>query len=196
MEKFPIYKLTISEDDNDESGVIAVALVDAPAIEQNWMAFAKQEPHRFKTSNEEKRIISGPLMIADQLIYRRDERHGEYYVQFDKETIYKIVQKFFRKGATSNVNMMHEESLRASGVYMIESFMIDGDRGISTPKGFEALPDGSWFGSFKVDNPQIWDEFIKTGVFKGFSVEGLFSETKTDELSEAEMSLLLHSLID
>lgn len=194
MEKLPIYKLTISEDDNDDTGVIAVALVDAPAIEQNWMAFAQKEPIRFKASNKEKRIISGPLMIADQPIYRRDDRLGEYYVMFDRDTIYKIVQKFFRNGATGNVNMMHEERLHASGVYMIESFLIDKERGIATPAGFDPLSDGSWFGSFKVDNQQIWDEFIKTGVFKGFSVQGFFSETKSDELTEAEIKQLAEAI--
>lgn len=196
MEKLPIYKLSISDDDNDDSGVIAVALVDAPAIEKNWMAFKKVEPFRFKTSNEEKRIISGPLMVADQPIYRNDEKRGEYYVMFDRDTIYKIVQKFFRKGATGNVNMMHEESLKAKGVYMIESMLIDNGRGIVTPKGFEELPDGSWFGSFKVDNQQIWDDFIKTGIFNGFSVEGFFSETKSDELTEAEIKKLAESIQD
>ena len=59
---------------------------------------------------------------------------------------------------------------------MIESMIIDKDRGMVAPAGFGDLPDGSWFGSFKVDNDEIWDKFIKTGTFTGFSVEGLFKQ--------------------
>lgn len=192
--KLPLYKLVISEDDNDATGVMAIALVDSPAIEMNWMAFAKHQA--FKTTNTEKRIISGPLMVADQKIYRKDDQIGEYEVVFDKDTISKIVQKYFRQGNTSEVNMMHNEAMKAKGVYMIESFIIDKDRGINTPKGFEKLADGSWFGSFKVDNQQIWDDFIKTGTFKGFSVEGFFNnaevkpDTDVEEVMEKVKKLL------
>lgn len=181
----PIYKLIISDDDTDETGVKAIALVDHPAIEMNWMAFAKVQ--QFKTTNAEKKIISGPLMVADQLIYRKDAELGEYNVMFDAQTIFKIVQKYFRQGNTSDVNMMHNDSMKAKGVYMIESFLIDKDRGISTPKGFEKLAEGSWFGSFKVDNQQIWDDFIKTGTFKGFSVEGYFNNEAVQEFTEADL---------
>jgi len=45
-------------------------------------------------------------------------------------------------------------------------------------KGFENVPDGSWFGSFKVDNDEVW-QLIKDGKVKGFSVEGVFNYRKT-----------------
>ncbi len=174
----PLYKLIINEDDQDSTGVMAVALVDNPAIEINWMAFNKNQ--KFKATDNEKRIISGVLMVAGQKIYRKDDQIGEYEVLFDSETIGKIVQKYFRQGNTSSVNLMHDESNKVKGVYMIESFIIDKERGINTPKGFDSLPDGSWFGSFKVDNDELWNEYIKTGVFKGFSVEGFFNNIPVD----------------
>lgn len=185
--ELPLYKLVISDDDTDGTGVTAVALVDAPAIQMNWMAFAKQQV--FKTTNPEKRIISGPLMVADQKIYRRDEQLGEYNVMFDAATIMKIVQKYFRHGNTNEVNLMHNENQKAGGVYMIESFVIDKERGIQTPKGFETLSEGSWFGSFKVDNDEIWNEFIKTGTFKGFSVEGFFNNLEVN-FSDSEIEII------
>ena len=46
-----------------------------------------------------------------------------------------------------------------------------------TPKGFSELPEGSWFGSFRVENDDVWQQ-VKDGDFKGFSVEGLFSEDR------------------
>lgn len=186
--KLPLYKLVISDDDTDLTGVQAIALVDSPAIEMNWRAFANQQS--FKVQSTEKRIISGPLMVADQLIYRKDADMGEYNVVFDKESIFKIVKKYFRQSNTSSVNMMHNDNLKAKGVYMIESFIIDSERGISTPKGYDKLSEGSWFGSFKVDNDQIWDDFIKTGAFKGFSVEGFFNNEAAVDFTEQDLEMV------
>ncbi len=47
----------------------------------------------------------------------------------------------------------------------------DTERGVLAPKGYEDTPDGSWFGSFKVENDEVWEN---RHAFKGFSVEGLF----------------------
>ena len=41
-------------------------------------------------------------------------------------------------------------------------------------KGYEDLPDGTWFGSMYVENEDAWAE-VKNGTFRGFSVEGDFS---------------------
>ena len=75
-------------------------------------------------------------------------------------------------------------------VYMIESFIIDSKRGVNPPKGY-ALTDGSWFGSFKVDNEEVWNDFIKTGKFRGFSVEGLFNTQRVDVLSQKEIDEII-----
>lgn len=170
----PVYKLSINEGDED-TGVLAVALVDDPAIQRNWQAFANQpNPFQFAVSDKEKRIVSGPLMIANLPIYRADADLGEYYVVFDRTAIEKIALKFARKGLNNSVNMMHDAGRPAEGVYMFESFIIDRARGINPPETYKTLPDGSWFGSYKVDNEEVWNNFIKTGEFKGFSVEGNF----------------------
>jgi len=42
MEKLPLFKLTIKEDENSIQEVNAVALVDIPAIGENFFAFEKQ----------------------------------------------------------------------------------------------------------------------------------------------------------
>jgi hypothetical protein len=129
-------------------------------------------------ANKEKRIISGALMVADLPIYRKDEQ-GEYYGLFTAEDIYNIRNKFFKNNNTKSVNEMHDPNKMIDGVYMIESFIIDSKRGINAPDGLK-LTDGSWFGSYKVDNEEIWNDFIKTGEFKGFSVEGVFKTTQID----------------
>jgi hypothetical protein len=183
--ELPVYKLVI--DESDELGVEYIALVDKPAIEKNWFAFMDESEKQFKFyADKEKRLISGALMISDLPIYRKDEM-GEYYVVFDKEQIEKIAQRFFKKGYTHNVNMMHDSERQVNGVYMVESFIIDKTRGIRTPEGYPTLTEGSWFGTFKVDNNEVWNDFVKTGVFKGFSVEGAFAHRKLQNVEQSEV---------
>ncbi len=143
---------------------------------------------KFEIKSAEKRIISGPIMLADTPIYRKDKT-GEYYVTFTKETISKIVQVFFKKGYQSSVNLMHDGQNFVEGVTMFESWITDKERGIEPMKGFEDAPEGSWFGSFKVDNDQVWER-VKVGDFEGFSVEGAFlmvGKKKESQMSDKEI---------
>lgn len=187
----PIYELTVDEVDE---GVNFVALVDVPAIEKPFMAFAKAPSVEFKKAAQakykfsetgERRVLTGPLMIPNTPIFRSDSK-GEYYVIFSKETIRKIVQKYFKQGNQHNVNANHSHEL--DGVFMFESYLTDASRGILPPMGYEGTPDGSWFGSFKVENDEIW---ANREAFKGFSVEGLFGmkeEVDESTLKEIQMA--------
>ena len=171
----PIIKLTI--DPNDEkTGVELVSLVDRPAIEMTWQAFnAADRPLRFEIQNEEKRIVSGPIMVADLPIYRRDEDRGEYYVTFDADTIRAIVYKFFKNGRGVEANTMHAEIV--PDVFLIESHFVSEAHPV--PAGFPELTVGSWFGSYKIDNDDVWAK-VKDGTFNGFSVEGMFRDAVVD----------------
>jgi hypothetical protein len=143
----------------------------------------KKTEFKFK-ADKEKRIISGAAMIANLPIYRKRKDGSGYYVMFKAETIKSIVEKFFRNQYSNNFNIMHRKNILAEGVYLIESMIIDSERGIKTPLGFEELSEGSWFISCKVDNDKVWDDYIKTGVFNGFSVEGEFIEKKVSHANK------------
>jgi hypothetical protein len=186
----PIYKLEINPNIDNEMEVDYVALVDRPAIEKSFLAFNEnQERISFAIQSEDERIITGALMLADKPIYRNDE-NGEYYVVFTKDTIKQIAQKFFAKGYQSNVNLMHDSGQKLDGLTMFESWITDEKRGIRAMKGFDDVPDGSWFGSFKVNNDEVW-QMIKDGKVKGFSVEGLFQykSTSKDNVSSIQNKL-------
>ena len=186
MEKeLPIYRLDIVEDLESNVEVDFVALVDRPAIEKAFLAFKEQERISFAIQNEEERIISGALMLADTPIYRNDG-NGEYYVVFTKDTIKKIAQKYFKKGYQNNVNLMHDSGMVQDGVTMFESWIVDEKRGVKPMVGFEDVKDGSWFGSFKVENDEVWN-MIKEGKVKGFSVEGIFNYSKPMSKEEKMM---------
>ncbi len=191
--KLDVYELIIDEEIEEESGVSAIALVDNPAIERDWQAFNKHKRQVFAVTNEEQRIVSGPLMVAGLPIYRNDERLGEHYVVFSADTIKKIVLKYSKQGLQNEVNKMHDPSAEANGVYLFESFIIDKARGIATPEGFDTLPEGSWFGSMKVDSPEIWEQ-VKNGTFKGFSVEGIFEHANKKTMEERTIDELLEIL--
>jgi hypothetical protein len=155
------------------------------------VCYAKWEKKGFSFKTTDKHIISGPAMIPDQPIYRRGKDGEEYNVVFTKSTIQKIVERYFKNQYNSNFNLQHKKNMLAEGVYLIESFIIDSMRGIKAPEGFEDLPDGSWFISCKVDNEEIWNDYIKSGKFKGFSVEGLFTDRKVELVSNVEQAIAL-----
>ena len=150
--------------------------------------------YQFQIVSEEDHIISGPLMVADMLIYRNNEQFGEHYVKFTADTIKSIAIKFSKKKYMANVNLMHDPTKRVDGVTMFESFIVDKKRGIQPMEGYTDLPDGSWFGSFYVENPKVWD-MIKSGEFKGFSVEGMF-DYENSMTKEEEALLKIAKLIE
>ena len=196
--KLPIYDLKINENLQDEAEVNYIALVDEPAIQRDFLAF-KDEKERmcFKIINEEQRIISGPLMLADELIYRNNDKMGEHYVKFSADTIKAISIKFAKKKYQNHVNLMHDPEQKVKGVTMFESWLVDSKRGIQAMKGFEGVADGSWFGSFYVENDKVWQD-VKDGKFRGFSVEGMFDYEQpltAEENALKKISELLNVII-
>lgn len=169
--ELPLFMLEISDDINDNSEVNYIAIVERPAIKKNFNAFNNVQ--KFEIVNEDKRIVSGCFMLADTPIYRRDDKFGEYYIAFSKDTISKVAQRFFKKGYQNNVNLAHDKSQRMDNITIFESFISDEERGIMPMRGFEDVPWGSWFGSMLVENEQAWNK-VKDGTFNGFSIEGVF----------------------
>jgi hypothetical protein len=194
LKNIPFYKLEIND---EQDGVQFVALVDKPAIEKNWVKF-NENKSLFKLASVDKQVVTGALLIADMPIYRRDNVLGEYYAVFNAETIEQIVQKFFKQGFNRNVNLMHDSQAQVDGVFMFESFIINREFGIAPPKGFEEIADGSWMGSFKVENKTVWDEFVKTGLLQGFSIEGLFkmNEYTPEEALAMAITDIINSISD
>jgi len=196
MDNFKCFRCIIDPDKESDLEVSFVALVDRPAIDRNFLTF--NEKQKFAV-NEERRIISGPAMIAELPMYRKDETFGEYYVSFDAPTILSIVQKFNQKGYMQNFNLFHDEKQKVDGMTIFNSFVTDSSLGIQPMNGFEDVADGSWFISAKVENDDAWAK-IKDGTVKGFSVEGIFQYVKmssqrpklTDEEKIAKIIELLN----
>jgi hypothetical protein len=58
----------------------------------------------------------------------------------------------------------------------------------STMYGFNE-PVGTWFAAMKVNNEDIWNNYVKTGKVKGFSIDGVFDMEKVNLKSEYSMNL-------
>lgn len=191
-----IYELIINEE--SDTGVDYIALVDSPAIESEWQAFNKQEvKQNFEVQSEDKRIVSGYLMKADLPIYRVDENGEPFNVVFRANTIFDIALKFTKNGFNKNVNLDHDKSQIAEGVWLFESRIIDSERNSFAPDNFEKAPNGSWWGSMYVENDEIWKQ-IKDGTFKGFSVEGMFLQSKPKDIEDEtieKIQNLIHNFL-
>jgi len=140
-------------------------------------AFSKYE---FKDLNDEKRLVTAPVMLAETPILRFSSELGKYYVKFSKETIEKMMRKYFKENKIHKVNTNHDSSQFRDGVYMMESYVV-GDR--NTSNVFPDLPEGSWVATFYVENDDVWDK-VKNSEYNGFSLEGYFIEKYEDDMIE------------
>ena len=202
MNELKIYNIEISLTD-DVTGVGTISLVEHPAVEVGFLKFEEQKPIELQF-NDDKHIITGVAMLADTPIYRNNERYGEHYVVFSKQTIRNIVEKYSKFGLQNLVNIEHSQERYVNDIFMIESYLIDKERGI-VPNEFSDIPDGSWIVSFKVNNVAVWDE-IKAGKVSGFSIEGLFEygnvieeqkhETEKQETFDEWLDQLMNELYD
>ncbi|WP_121811013.1 XkdF-like putative serine protease domain-containing protein [Mucilaginibacter kameinonensis] len=171
----PLIELTI--DPEEDSFVQAVALVEHPANEMQWLSFAKNEQLKFAADDLKKELL-GVALIPNQVIYRNSPELGEYACTFSKDTIREISQVFARKGFFNNTNLEH--SLIPADSYIFQSYIVDTDKGILAPKALGSVPIGSWVLGLKVLSDQVWSD-IQSKKITGLSVEGLFGmiDTKT-----------------
>ena len=167
-----IFYIDINEDDN--TGLDAISLVSTPAVEIDFLCFEKDDSIEISFSaNEDKHIISGIALRADFPIYRRNGDY-EYYVVFTKEIIRKIVNKYAKNGLFNSVNLQHNDLNFTNKAIMIESYIIDKERGIC-PTEFSDIEDGSWYVSFHIEDEMLWNEVKDGKILNGFSVQGLFN---------------------
>lgn len=181
--KLPIYEALV---ESDSSGIFRVSLVDNPATETDFLAFAKEsEPLKFKVVDEDEHKVLAVIMRADFLIYRRTDDGFEYYLKFSPGTLFEASRKMLAGGYQNSINLDHKENTDIEGFELVHIFQKDSSKGIS-PAGFEDIEEGSLFGEYYVSNDEIWKQ-IKDGTFTSVSLEGIFD---TVEVSEPEINTL------
>lgn len=189
----PVYKVVINPDDKDKTGIESIALVDKPAIESNFVAFSEDIKFNtddimkeitnikvnFAKSSDEKRILTGALLIPGQEIYRNINDYECLWV-FDADVIEQVRDKYHRLHKTSNVNLSHQTPI--DDCYTVESYIVNKEKGINPTFLGDEVIDGTWVISMKIDDIDLWNENKESDYYKGFSIEGLVDliETKKE----------------
>lgn len=188
-EKLPIKEFKLDE----ECGVEAIAIVEFPAIELDYMKFNKTEKMKFAITSEDEQIFTGPLMVPDKLIYRVDEKGEEYYGFFSSQTIKIISQKYLIEGKQGQVNLEHETPIE--GIYLVESWLVaDSEKDKAAALGYD-VPVNTWMGSMKVTDTDMWNE-LKNGDFNGFSIEGHFIKEDSKDLEGEETMRQIFNILE
>ena len=188
----------ILDEDQEEGGIEAISIVESPAIESDFVALESQEI-KLATVDKEKRILLGALLIPNKPIYRNGAE-GEYYIFFSKETIVKASQMYLRNGNQNSTTLEHDQTLK--GLTLVESWIVESETEDKSRKYGLNVPIGTWMGSVKVNNEDVWQEYVETNKVRGFSIEGYFSdrmETKDkikEDMSEEKIAEQLLSKIE
>jgi len=187
-------------DENEEySGIDAISVVESPAIEEDFIALKNQEQIRLAEISKEKRLLLGAALIPEKPIYRKSGDH-EFYIYFSKETVAKASQMFLKAGNQSKATMEHNDQ-KLDGMTIVESWLIEDEVHDKSRKYGLDMPLGTWMVAMKVDNDDIWNNYVKEGKVKGFSIEGYFADKlnrpqdkQKDQYSEDDK--LLKEIID
>lgn len=158
--------------ENDADGIEAISLVEKPAIESNFITLSKDYEINLAEVNTEKRILMGPALIPNKMIFRKDE-DLKYQIFFSEATVEQASQMYLKSGNQSNSTLHHKTKL--ADMSLVESWIITNpEMDKSKAYGFD-LPKGTWMVSMKADNDEVWNK-AKSGEIKGFSIEGYFAD--------------------
>lgn len=182
MENLETYELFIDEE-SDFGGIEAISIVENPAIEEDFIALKAAEV-KLTEVNQERRILMGAALIPNKEIYRRNSE-GEYFIKFSSETVRKASQLFLSRGKQNNATLEHEVEI--GGLSVVESWIVEDEVQDKSRKYGLNMPLGTWMVSVKVNNDEIWEEFVKTNRVKGFSIEGFFTDKLDTPKSKPEV---------
>ncbi len=162
----------ILDEEQEETGVEAISIVENPAIESDFVALKDQEI-KLAEVDADKKILMGALLIPNKPIYRNGDE-GDYYIYFSKDTVQKASQLYLQNGYQHNSTLEHNETLQ--GLTLVESWIVADEVQDKSRKYGLNVPLGTWMGAVKVNNNEIWQEYVKTNKVKGFSIEGYFAD--------------------
>lgn len=171
-QRYSITELFIDEE-NGLDGVGAMSMVSTPAMESEFMLFNKHFTAQFKTIDEDRQIVMGAALIPNKMILRKFEDGTHGYVYFSEETIRKTRDLFFKNSNQNNTTLEHLVELE--NLTVVESWIIEDLVHEKSVKFGMQYPIGTWMIAMKIDDKELWDDVVKTGMVKGFSIEGKYA---------------------
>ena len=187
----------ILDEENEDNGISAISLVENPAIEENWVAL-KSDEVKLAEIDKEKRLLLGAALTPNKPIFRKSQDgQDDYYIFFSKDTVRKASQLFFKKGNQNNATLEHNVDLE--GLTVVESWIVEDSKTDKSALYGMELPEGTWAVSMNVNSDEVWNEYVKKGKVKGFSIEAFFTdkmERPKDKTikEEAEASALVEQI--
>jgi hypothetical protein len=173
-------------DAEENSGVYAISLVENPAMEGIMIALSKQEI-QFKEINKEERKVLGLVLEPNKPIYR-NQGGEEFNIVFSEQVIKDLSYNFFKSGFHKNSTLEHDSKNKIEGVTFVESWIVeDSEKDKSANFGF-SYPKGSWLAVMKIDNDDVWENYVKSGKVQGFSIDAMLSLKEVNLKSEFNMS--------
>jgi hypothetical protein len=168
---------------NPEDGdLYAISIVDSPANGMQFITLSEQSK-KIQLADKMKQILTGVVLVPEQLIYREFEDGTPFNIKFSEETILNLSQDFLRKGYQLNSTYNHMGSY-LDGICVVEQWIIeDPMNDKSNALGFEGLPKGTWMVSMKLSD-ELWEQYIETGKAKGFSIDSFL------DLQKVSMSII------
>ena len=169
-------------------GVFAISLVKTPATEETFIAMSAQEEMiKMAKINEEQRVVMGLVLQPEQLILRQDPESGEKFnIVFSADTIKELSHNFFKSGFQLNSKLEHNSPIK--DVTFVESWIVENSEIDKSANFGMSFPKGSWMATMKVDNDDIWNNYVKTGEVEGFSVDAMVDLEEINLKSELKMS--------
>ena len=186
----------ILDEEQEDSGVEAISIVESPAIEEDFVALKSNEIKLAEISKD-KKLLMGALLVPNKPIYRKAGK-DEYYIYFSKDTISKASQLYLKNGNQNNSTLEHQHEL--NGLTLVESWIVEDKIKDKSNLYNLNVPVGTWMGTVKVNNDEVWNEYVKTNKVKGFSIEGYFADKmespneSIEEKMESDNNNLLNSI--
>lgn len=168
MRKIKKYKVN-----KDRSLMLAVSFVKNPAIESKFLALEEEkDKNKYVALKDDYRhVVYGPVLRPSLPIYRNDGNE-EYYLEFDKEAIEAITEKYMSEGRTKSFTEAHQNEVDDISIVEVwlKSDMIH-DKSIAL--GLDpTLEVGTLFFGAKVNNDDVWQKCLD-GSYQGFSIEAI-----------------------
>ena len=176
-------------------GVFAISLVKDPATTEHFVAMSTESKLiKMAKVDEEQRIVMGLVLQPNQLIPRyNEETDEEYNIVFSEETIKDLSQNFFKSNSQSNSKLEHSESIE--DITFVESWIVENSEIDKSANFGMNYPKGSWVATMKIDNDEIWNDYVKTGKVQGFSVDAFVDLQEINLKTEIKMNKKQKSIL-
>ncbi len=86
----------------------------------------------------------------------------------------KASQLYLKQDNHHNATLEHDKKIE--GLYLVESWIVEDKENDKSKLYGMDVPKGTWMGAIKVENDEIWNDYVKEGKVKGFSIEGYFAD--------------------